>query len=155
MPNQKSRSMRRGAIILDALFAAFVVGMGAVAVFSLYPMITRSEKMAREETLAVQISTRLIEHIQLLPARDIEVGHLKSLNLIEADDDSSPYSFAHIPLDEASRYSPAQVLQDAVAELEITDLDANSKAVSITLRYTSASGRTNTIQTGTIVGGYR
>lgn len=144
-----------GAVIVDALAAVFVFAVAAVGVYSLIPVVSKSSRMGRDETLAVQMVTRLIEHMQLLPARDVTPDKLRSLNLIDADDDTSPYSFARIPLDEASRYSPAQALRNARAEIWIEDAAANSKIVRVELAYQTANGRTETIRTGTVVGGYR
>lgn len=144
-----------GVVILDVLAGVFVLAMGAAAIFGLIPVVQKSQRAANDENKAVQIANRMIEHLHLLPPRDITVANLKSLNLLDANQTGSPYSFTNVPMDDASQYSPAQVLKNANATLVMTDIGASSKRAIITLAWTSPSGRTRTLTTGTIVGGYR
>ena len=52
-------------------------------------------------------------------------------------------------------YSPNQVLRNAVATMSVDDLSVNSKRIVLFMSWTSASGKTRSITTGTILGGYR
>lgn len=150
--------MRRrttGALLIDVMLGIFMLVLATVALMSLYPVIKRGEMMSSDETKAVQMTTRLIEHIQMLGADDVNGQVLESLNLIDAGQTLQPYSFTHIPLDEASMYSPAQVLDDANGNLTITTLADGSKRVDIKLDYRSKSGELQTVQTGTVIGAFR
>lgn len=98
---------------------------------------------------------RLIEQLQLLKASDVEAQTLSALNLIDAGQTEPPYSFSHIPLDEASRYSPSQVLQNGRGTLSVTTLDADSVRLDVTIRWTSSKGKEMSVSSGTIIGGYR
>ena len=91
----------------------------------------------------------------MLPASEISFATLRGLNLIEDNVGDNGYSFSHIPMDEASIYSPAQVLEGAEATLAIEDIDANSKLATVAISWTTATGRERTITTGTVIGGYR
>ncbi|MCH7903725.1 MAG: hypothetical protein IH944_04065 [Armatimonadetes bacterium] len=137
------------------MLGIFMLVLATVALMSLYPVIKRGEMMSSDETKAVQMTTRLIEHIQMLGADDVNGQVLESLNLIDAGQTLQPYSFTHIPLDEASMYSPAQVLDDANGNLTITTLADGSKRVDIKLDYRSKSGELQTVQTGTVIGAFR
>lgn len=152
---QRRNRTTKGAIILDVLAAVFILGLGAAAVFGLLPVVKKSQTIANDENKAMQMANRMIEHLHLLPARDISLATLRGLNLVDENQTGSPYSFAHVPMDDASLYSPAQVLKNAVATLEIEDTDANSKKAVIRISWKSASGKTKQITTGTIIGGYR
>lgn len=140
---------------MDVLIGMFLLVMTSLSVLSLFPVIKRSEQMSTEESKAIQMSNRLIEHIQMLPANDITVANLTALNLIDAGQTTQPLSFTHVPLDEASRYSPAQALRDADAELTFAQITGGSVRVLVTMTYTTDTGFTKTINTGTVVGDFR
>ena len=156
-PQRANRMRRRttGAILIDVMMGIFMLVLATVALMSLYPVIKRGEMMSSDETKAVQMTTRLIEHIQMLGADDVNREVLESLNLIDAGQTFQPFSFTHIPLDEASMYSPAQVLNDANGNLTITTLADGSKRIDIQLDYRSKSGDLQTVKTGTVIGAFR
>ncbi len=137
------------------LVGVLVLAMGAAAYFSMYPVVHRSQKMAHEETVAIQLAARMVEHIQLLRPADINEGSLMGLQLINSDSDGQPWSFSTIPLDQGSGYSPAQALRKGQGYMTTQDLSAGSKLVRIEIRWTSPSGTARSFTTGTILGGYR
>ena len=149
------RRRNRGALLVDVMLGIFMLVIATLTLMSLFPMIMRGEKMSKDETMAIQMVSRLIEHLQMLPADDLNAQTLTSLNLIDAGQTFPPYSFTHIPLDEASMYSPAQVLRDANGTINVTPLPDGSARVDLLLTYTSESGKTEQIKTGTIVGSFR
>ncbi len=149
------RRRNRGALLVDVMLGIFMLVIATLTLMSLFPMIMRGEKMSKDESLAIQMVSRLIEHLQMLPADDLNAQTLTSLNLIDAGQTFPPYSFTHIPLDEASMYSPAQVLRDANGTINVTPLPDGSARVDLLLTYTSESGKTEQIKTGTIVGSFR
>lgn len=153
--HQTGRQRRQGALLIDLLIAMFILSMAALSFFSLFPTIARSQHIAREETVAQQMCQRLIEQLQLLKASDITGPTLAAVNLIDAGQTASPYSFSHIPLDEGSRYSPAQVLRNGTGTLTVTPIDSQSVRLGVTIGWTSASGKAMSVSTGTIIGGYR
>lgn len=149
------RKTQRGALLVDVMIGMFFLVMATLTLMSLFPVIKKGEQMSTEESKAVHMCNRLIEHIQMLSADDITADNLEALNLIEPNQTTQPYSFTHVPLDEASRYSPAQALRNASANLTVTDIGTGSKAVRIVLTYTSDTGQTKTLRTGTVVGAFR
>ena len=151
----RARRRDRGALLVDVLIGMFLFVMTALAILSLFPVIKRGEQMSTEESKAIQMCNRLIEHVQMLPANDITIENLTALNLIDDDQSAQPLSFTHVPLDEASRYSPAQALRDSDAELSFAEIDGGSVRVLITMTYTTDSGFSKTINTGTVVGAFR
>lgn len=155
-PSSRTRSRRHEAsIMIDVLMSAFVCLMVVVGMFAAQPAIRRTNKISSDRMRGVQMMSRLIEHVQMVPAASLDRETLASLNLIEAESLESPYAFTRIPLDEASRYSPAQVLRNADGRLEIESLPDGSKAVRLTLSYDSATGHRTTLQSGTVVGVFR
>jgi type II secretory pathway pseudopilin PulG len=149
------RGKKAGSFLLDAMLSVLIIGMAAAAYFAMFPTFKRSQKLSEEESKAVMMAQRMIEHLQLLKPTDLTASTLSQLNLIDTNQTSPPYSFAHIPLDEASKYSPAQTLRNATATMEIDDLPANSKRVRIVMTWRSSSGKTHTLTSGTILGGHR
>lgn len=141
--------------MIDLMIAVFVVAFAALSFFSLFPTIARSHRIARDETVAQQMCVRLIEQLQLLKASDVNAQTLTALNLIDTGQTASPFSFSHIPLDEASRYSPSQVLQNGRGTLAVTPLDAGSVRLTVTIQWTSSKGKEMSVTSGTILGGYR
>ncbi len=157
-PKNSFRRLRRrvqGFLLVDVIIGMFFLVMATLSLMSLFPVIKKSEQMSTEESKAIQMCNRLIEHIQMLGAKDINGANLTSLNLIDAGQTSQPYSFTRVPLDEASHYSPAQALRNATGTLTYGTVTGNSVRVVVTLQYTSDTGQTKTIRTGTIIGAFR
>lgn len=140
---------------MDVLVGSFILALGAAAFFSMMPVVSRSEHLAREESVATQIAQRMVEHVQLLKTSDLNATTLTSLNLIESGQTASPYSFSQSPLDQGSDYSASTALKNGQGVLSVEDIGTNSKKVTVTVTWTSASGKTRSITTGTVVGGYR
>lgn len=146
---------KRGALLIDLLIAVFVLSVASLSFFSLFPTIARSQRIARDETVAQQMSQRLVEQLNLLKPADITPEVLTGLNLIDTGQTQPPYSFSNIPLDQASRYSPSQALQNGTGTLAVTQLDAQSVRLDVTISWKSSKGKTMSVTTGTILGGYR
>ncbi len=143
-------------MIIDSLIGAMVLGVAAVAFFALLPILHATELRAKQETQAVQMATRLIEHIQLLKPQNLNAATLTDLSLIDEGQlaKAPPYSFSRIPLDEGSLYSPAQTLPQGTGTLDIVEIEGGSKRVDIVIRWKSKGGW-GTVKNGTVVGGYR
>lgn len=144
-----------GSFLLDGLLAVLMIGMGAAAFFGLFPSFTHSQINSSDEGKANQMAQRMIEHLQLLKPADLNASTLSTINLIDDDQTESPFTFSEIPLDEATGYSPSRAMKNGQGEMEIEDLDANSKMVKITISWTTPKGKTRSFTTGTILGGYR
>lgn len=148
-------SRRRGAFSIDALTAVFVTALGAAAFFSLIPVVDRSQRIARQESVATQLTNRMIEQLQLLKPSDINAGTLSQLSLIDPGQSAPPYTFSDIPLDEASRYSPSEALPSGAGLLEVVQLPNNSVELHVRISWRSSSGANRVTQSGTILGGFR
>ena len=151
----RKRGKNAGSFLIDTMLAVLVVGMAASAYFAMLPTFKRSQKISEQDSKATLMSQRMIEHLQLLKCSDLTCTTLTQLNLIDAGQTSQPYNFCHVPLDEASIYSPNQVLKNATAVMTIEDLDASCKRVKLVMTWKSTSGKTMSLTTGTIIGGYR
>lgn len=153
--NRTRTRTRRGGVFIESLVSIFVLGLGASAFFTLLPTLQKSKHIAGSHTKALQMANRMVEQVQLLRARDLTASTLTSLNLIDAGQTTSPYSFSRVPLDEASCYSPAQMLREGTGRMNVVTLASGSKRVEITISWRSESGRMASLTTGTVIGGYR
>ena len=133
----------------------FILGLGAAAYFSLQPTMKRSQLLAQEEAKAIQMAHRMIEHLQLMKPSDISYANLQGLGLIDASPSSSPYSFSNVPLDDTTNYSPSKALQNGQGQLSVTPVDAGSVRLNIVISWKSPSGKSRSLSTGAIIGGYR
>jgi hypothetical protein len=149
------RSRKAGVMSLDVLIAVCLLAILASGVYGMLPVVRKSQITGDQEARAVQMAARMIEHIQLLKPSDLTQGNLSALHLIDDGSYSSPFSIGHVPLDEASCYSPAQTLPDGDGELAINTFADGSKEVRVTISWTSPSGQTRSISSGTILGAYR
>lgn len=152
---RRNSRRQRGALLIDLLIAVFVLSVASLSFFSLFPTIARSQRIAKDETVAQQMSQRLVEQLNLLKPADITPEVLTGLNLIDTGQTQPPYSFSNIPLDQASRYSPSQALQSGTGTLAVTQLDAQSVRLDVTIAWKSSKGKSMSVTTGTILGGYR
>lgn len=148
-------SRQRGALFIEVLMGIFVLGLGAAAMFSLFPALTRADKLSREEAIAAQLANRYVEHVQLLRPAELTGTNLYALGLIDDGESGSPYSFSNIPLDEASGYSPSRMLRNGAGLLTVSDMADGSKLVAVRLSWTSASGKSRSYSTGTVLGAFR
>jgi hypothetical protein len=139
------------------MMAIFVVSLGATAFMSITPVTDRAQRLAKEDALATQLCNRFIEQLRLLKPKDRNNTTLTQLNLVDqySEPYAGTYSFSHIPLDEASKYSPAELLKNGNGSLQIIQLPDNAKELRVTMTWTIASGKSRTLKTGTILGGYR
>ena len=142
-------------MLLDVLTAVFVLALGALALFAALPVTQRSGKLASDQAKATYMATKYIEQLQVLRTADLTVSNLSTLNLIDANQDALPYSFANVPIDDGSYYSPARTLKNATATVNFTNITAGCVRCDIVMTWKSASGVTETLSTGTIIGGYK
>lgn len=152
---KKGRSRKRGAILVDALLGAYVLGLLAVALCALSATIHKSQVMSRDEAKALTMSTRFVEQLQLLKASDLNARTLTQLNLIDRGQSAPPFTFTRIPLDDASGYSPRQALKNGRGTLDLIPVDAGSVRAEVLIQWTSPSGVERAYRTGTIIGGYQ
>ncbi|MDI9638808.1 hypothetical protein QPK87_18590 [Kamptonema cortianum] len=153
--NIRKRRTSAGSILVDVVLGMFFFLVFALTFAALYPVIKRAEVMSSQESKAVQMTSRLIEHIQMLPVQDINATSLTALNLIEPGQTAQPWKFSKIPLDQAARYSPDQVLKNANGTITTELLSGGSVKVNVNLTYTAVSGKTKTVKAYTVVGSFR
>lgn len=151
----QKRRLHKGALLIDVLVGIFMLSLAATAFFSLFPMIHKSQTVAKEESLAQAMAQRMIEQVQMLQRSDINAATLTKLNLIDSGQTQPPYTFTNIPMDQASRYSPSQALRSGSGVMDVTYIDANSTRLDITISWKSSTGKSRSITTGTILGGYQ
>ncbi len=146
---------RRGSVLLDAMIGLKILAMGAASFYSVFPVVTKAHKIGESQQKATQIATKMLEHIQLLSPTKLDASTLSSMQLIDAGQSSSPYTFTHLPLDDSTDYSPATALKNGKGTLTINDLQWGSKQVVVTITWKSASGKDQSTTMGTILGAYR
>ena len=153
-PNRVKRR-HRGAILVDAMVSVFVLAMGSAALFGLMPVLHRSQKIVQNEGTATQIANRMLEHVQMLYARDLNFATLRALNLVDVQAGPNRYSFTNVPMDQASRYSPSTLLLRGQGLMIVSDLPNSAKLVTIEVSWQEPQGGRRTYRTGTVVGGYQ
>ncbi|HXH60791.1 MAG TPA: hypothetical protein VNI20_05475, partial [Fimbriimonadaceae bacterium] len=98
----RTRRRQRGALLVDVMLGMLFLMFATLTLMSLFPVVKKGEQMSTEQSKAVQMCDRLLEHVQMLGAKNINGQNLTALNLIDAGQAAQPYKFTHIPLDEAS-----------------------------------------------------
>jgi Tfp pilus assembly protein PilV len=143
---------QRGIALFEVLVASVMLVAGALAYFTLVPLIHRSQQMARHQSTAIQIANRMIEHLLLLRSTTLTADNLANLNLIERGQTQPPYSFKHLPMDDGWQYSPARVLPNGSGTMNVTTLANGATMVVIDITWTERAGGNRTYRTGTILG---
>ncbi len=146
---------RRGSLLIDVMCALFILAMGVLAIFSTLPASKATQIMSADQANATYLSTKYIEQLQFLRTSQLTASTLKNLNLIDADAVSAPYSWANVPLDDGSYYSPAKRLKNAVATVNFTNIDSGAVRCDVVMKWKTPNGIQQTLTTGTIVGGYK
>src|SRR4051812_5720400 len=134
--SMKLRSKRSGSIMVDALIGLFILGMGAVAYYSLLPTVHRGHEIAQQESKAAQIAARITEEVGMLKPSEVTASTLSQLNLIDANQGAEPWSFSNIPLDDGTSYSPAKTLRNGQGLITTTALAQGSILVTVQVNWT-------------------
>ena len=145
----------RGALLVDLLVALGVMLLATLGFLSLFPVAHRAQFLSSERSVAAKIASRMIEHLQMLPRRDVNYASLRQLNLINETPTTSPFSFTRLPLDDGAQYSPATALPQGSGTLTVEPLDHGAAMAVIEIRWTSRSGREAVYKTGTVLGRFR
>jgi len=140
---------------MDALLAVFVLTIAVLSYLSLTVITHKSQVISKDDSKASQMVARLLEQVQLLTTRDLNVSTLKSMNLIDTNSSSSPYSFTNIPLDQGTMYSPSKALINGQGSMSVATLANGSMRVSATITWLSTTGVQRSFTSGTIIGSYR
>ena len=132
-----------------------LLSMGAASFYSVFPIVTKAHQISDSTQKATQIATKMIEHIQLLSPNKLDAKTLSGMQLIDNGQNSQPYTFNHCPLDDATDYSPANALKNGTGKMTINNLQWGSKQVVVTVTWKSASGSSQSVTIGTVLGAYR
>lgn len=142
-------------MIIDTMIGLFIFALGAAAFYGLMPILKQGETISRYESVATQMCSRMVEHLQTFRPSDLTAEALSQLNLIDDGQVGSPYSFSNVPMDHASRYSPSQALPNGTGTLTVTPIESGCLRLDVEVTWRSPTGRTSRVRTGTILGGYR
>lgn len=140
---------------MDAMLGVFVLTIAVLSYLSLTVVTHKSQVISKDDSKASQMIARLLEQVQLLTTRDLNVSTLKGMNLIDTNSYESPYSFTNIPLDQGTMYSPSMALTDGTGKMTVQTLANGSMRVIATISWLSTTGAKKTFTSGTIIGSYR
>ena len=124
---------RRGSVLLDSMIGLTLLAMGAVSFYSIFPVVTKAQKIGESQQKATQIASKMIENIQMLSPTNLNANTLTAMQLVDAGQNSSPFVFTHCPLDHSTDYSPSTALKNGTGTVQINDLQWGSKQVVVTV----------------------
>lgn len=151
----KNRRRNRGVLLLEALVGSLILMLATVSILSLVTMTKRGQVMSEEKTKAVQMLAHLVDQVQMLPADQIDDTTLIGLNLVDAGGSGTSLTFNNVALDDQYGYSASDVFRNPATTLDISTAADGTKRIDVQLSYTSISGQTVTVQSGTYVGSFR
>ncbi len=151
----KKRRVKAGSIYIDVICACFVLSLAAAAFYGIYPKIGKVQDLGIQKAKAMQICNRMVDQLQLMRATDVTTNTLTTMNLIDPNQTSSPYTFTQCPLDDTTDYSPRKCFKNGTGTLTVTPIDSNSVRCRVRVNWTSESGKAESYTTGTVIGGYR
>jgi hypothetical protein len=137
------------------MIGLILLAMGAASFYSLFPVLSKAQSIGDQEQKATQIATKMLEHIQLLSPTKLTATNLTGMQLIDAGQVASPYTFTNCPLDNSTDFSPAKALKNGTGTLTVTDTNYGSKLVTVMITWKSVTGKSKTLTSGTILGAYR
>lgn len=141
--------------MLDSIIGLTLLAMGAASFYSLFPIVSKAHAIGDEEQKATQICTKMLEHISLLSPTKLTATNLQGMLLVDTGQNASPYTFNHCPLDDAMDYAPANSLKNGTGTLTITNLNYGNVQVVASVSWKSPTGKTETVNMGTILGSHR
>jgi len=147
--------LKRGSVLLDCIIGLTFLSMGAASFYSLFPIVSKAHAIGVQEQRATQICTKMLEHIQLLSPGKLTATNLTGMQLIDAGQSASPYTFTNCPLDNATDFSPSKALKNGTGTLTITNLNYGNVQAVASVTWKTPTGKTETVTMGTILGSYR
>ena len=134
-----STSTSKGFTLVEALVATLVIGVGLVAVLSLFPLTARSNKSAEQTSLASTVAKAKLEDLVSTSYDELTVGTIEPLTAVTTNSTSPLYGF---------KRQTAVTLLDST--LHTTNTDVGLKQITVTVSWPAKGGGTNTFAISTI-----
>lgn len=128
------RRLRRGATLLEVVFAVFIVAGAALVFSALIPPAVKSEKMVASHQQAISIIQHKIDQLRGVGYGRLTYSELLDAGIIDSSPSSSPYQFTQV--DQLTTF-----YRQATGTIAISDFDANIRRATITLTWTGAAFR--------------
>ncbi len=142
----------RGFTIIDSMIGVMVLLMGALSFTAALPVVSRSQKVADDQSKAVQIAQWQVEQVRQAGFLNLSFERLYPLGLVDDWNGSGPMTFTTAPNVESGRFSPSLQLRDGVGELVIEDASDSIREVRVTVKWKSPAGNDRSVMLSTLVG---
>jgi type II secretory pathway pseudopilin PulG len=142
----------RGFTIIDSMIGVMVLIIGALSFTAALPVVSRSQKVADEQSKAVQIAQWQIEQVRQAGFLNLTFERLYPLGLVDDWNGEGPMTFTTAPNVEAGRFSPSLQLREGVGELVIEDATDAVREVRVTVKWKSPAGKDRSVMLSTLVG---
>jgi type II secretory pathway pseudopilin PulG len=147
---QKKR-FGRGFLLIEVLYAIFLVLTAALIVAATMPVATVSRTMSSQQDKAMDLAQKQMEAIRAAGFANCNAGQLASLGLIDSANPvgTNPSVFSFTNSDSQNLDNPSTVLTSGAGTVEIDQLSLNMVRVTITVTWTS-QGTPYTFQIGSM-----
>lgn len=147
-PKKRFRK-RRGALMIEVLFALFVAGVCALIFSAAMPISNKSRAKADLMNTAVGLAQKELEAIKSLDA-SLNPTTLATNGLIDSSNAVSANKYVFTNSDTAVWDSPAKTLPSGKGYVYIEQVDIELKRVTVELLW-KESGKDRSVKVGTLV----
>ena len=147
----KGKRLNRGFVLIEVLFAIFLVLTAALIVSATMPVATVSRTMANFEDKAMDVAQKQMEAIRAAGYANCNPAQLASLGLIDSTSSvgSDPNLFSFSNSDSANLDNPAKVLPGGAGTIKVDQLNFNLIRVTIKVTW-SDRGTPRSYQIGSL-----
>ncbi len=150
--NDRIRRARQGFVLIEVLFAIFLVMTAALIVAATTPVSTVSRTMSKMEDKAMDLAQKQVEAIRGAGFANANPGQLVAYGLIDSTNPigNNPNLYPFTNSDSANRDNPSAVLPNGSGTVEVDQLNFNLVRVIVTVNWTDR-GTPRTYSVGTLM----
>lgn len=141
---------KRGATLIESLFAVFLVFSAASVVLSTMPIGTNARTISQLKQRAMGLAQKELEAIRGLGYANATAAQLYSYGLIDSTNTISTNTYSFTNVDNSARDNPARILPSGTGSVKVEQADIDLRRVTVTVSYVER-GDSKSVIVGTLI----
>lgn len=141
---------KRGASLIESLFAVFLVFSAASVVLSTMPIGTNARTISELKQRAMGLAQKELEAIRGLGYANATSTQLYSFGLIDSTTPIADATYSFTNADNAARDNPSRILPSGTGAVKLEQADIDLRRVTVTVSYVER-GAPKSVTVGTLI----
>jgi prepilin-type N-terminal cleavage/methylation domain-containing protein len=141
---------RRGFVLIEVLFAIFLIGLAALVVAATMPISNVSRQRASVADQAMDVAQKQIEAIRIGGFSSANAIQLASMGLIDSSNPIATNTYSFSNSDSSNLDNPALVLPNGAGTVKIESLNINMTRITVSVSWIDDTGTARTYTLGTL-----